>query len=366
MKADAPVKRWEKTSRQNLVRHISGRYYARLFLNGKEIWKSLKTDSFSVAQAKLAELRKGHKEAQAQVVEPSDSKLTFGQAAKLHLERIDKKVSIKKRTRQYWHERMDALFRSWKELSDTEIRKITPEACRTWAASFAKEVEPSSYNNTIAILRHVFVIGIEGGVIFANPAASVEKKPVRAKHLELPSLAKFNAFIKEMRSAHSRDTQNCADLTEGLAYTGCRIGEAANLTWADIDFMDGEIVVRGDPEEATKNGLIRLVPLIPTAKELFAHMREKRKNEPATEAVFKVRECQKAIDRAAARTGMARITHHDLRHLFATVCIESGVDIPTVSRWLGHKDGGALAMKTYGHLRNEHSLAAAKKVSFAA
>jgi integrase len=51
--------------------------------------------------------------------------------------------------------------------------------------------------------------------------------------------------------------------------------------------------------------------------------------------------------------------------LFATICIESGVDIPTVSRWLGHKDGGALAMKTYGHLRREHSIAQAQRVSFA-
>jgi len=42
------------------------------------------------------------------------------------------------------------------------------------------------------------------------------------------------------------------------------------------------------------------------------------------------------------------------------------VDIPTVSRWLGHKDGGVLAMKTYGHLRREHSVAQAQKVSFAA
>ena len=49
-------------------------------------------------------------------------------------------------------------------------------------------------------------------------------------------------------------------------------------------------------------------------------------------------------------------THHDLRHPFATRCIESGMDIPTVSRWLGHKDGGALAMKTYSHLRREDSL----------
>jgi integrase len=63
---------------------------------------------------------------------------------------------------------------------------------------------------------------------------------------------------------------------------------------------------------------------------------------------------------------MSRITHHDLRHLFATRCIESGVDIPTVSRWLGHKDGGALAMKTYGHLRDQHSQQMAARVVFLA
>jgi integrase len=79
-----------------------------------------------------------------------------------------------------------------------------------------------------------------------------------------------------------------------------------------------------------------------------------------------VRECQKAMNRAAQLVGMARITHHDLRHLFATRCIESAVDIPTVSRWLGHKDGGALAMKVYGHLRDQHSVAMAQKVTFAA
>jgi integrase len=79
---------------------------------------------------------------------------------------------------------------------------------------------------------------------------------------------------------------------------------------------------------------------------------------------MRVWKCQRSIDRATEVLGFKRITHHDLRHLFATRCIESGVDIPTVSRWLGHKDGGALAMKTYGHLRNEHSQAMAQKVKF--
>jgi integrase len=53
---------------------------------------------------------------------------------------------------------------------------------------------------------------------------------------------------------------------------------------------------------------------------------------------------------------------HDLRHLFATRCIEAGVDVPTVAKWLGHSDGGVLAMKVYGHLRDDHSLSAAKNL----
>ena len=93
-------------------------------------------------------------------------------------------------------------------------------------------------------------------------------------------------------------------------------------------------------------------------------MKSKRPDEAKTAAVMRVRECQRAMDRAAKIVGIARITHHDLRHLFATRCIESGVDIPTVSRWLGHQDGGALCMKTYGHLRDEHSTNEAKKVAF--
>jgi integrase len=66
----------------------------------------------------------------------------------------------------------------------------------------------------------------------------------------------------------------------------------------------------------------------------------------------------------AAPGRLARRAHHDFRHFLATTCIESAVDIPMISRWLGHKDGGALAMKTYGHLRDEHSIAMSERVNF--
>jgi hypothetical protein len=50
--------------------------------------------------------------------------------------------------------------------------------------------------------------------------------------------------------------------------------------------------------------------------------------------------------------------------LFVPSYIDSGADISTNSRWLDHSDGGALAMLTYDHLRQEHSLAQAAMVQF--
>ncbi|MEY2520560.1 MAG: hypothetical protein QOF24_2319 [Verrucomicrobiota bacterium] len=359
------VKTWQKTRISNLIRHKSGRYYARAYSNNKEVWKSLKTSHFSVAKAKLATFLKEHREQSTQIVDQANAKMTFSEAAQLHKQRLAQNVSLKKRTRAYWGEVLAALVRSWSRLQHTEVRKITPTACREWAARYAKCASATRFNNTIAILRHVLDIAVESGVIYSNPAAILPRKRIRQKTLDLPTRSQFKRFILEMTTAGSRDSQNCADLAAGLAFTGCRKGEAAELERRDLDFEGGIIVVRGSVEEGTKNGEVRRTPMINEARQLFTRMLATRPSESGAAKLFLVRECQKSMNRAAKRVGMSRITHHDLRHFFATVCIESGVDVPTVSRWLGHKDGGALAMKTYGHLRDEHSTSAARKVIFA-
>jgi integrase len=187
---------------------------------------------------------------------------------------------------------------------------------------------------------------------------------VRAKPLELPSREEFLRFVEEIRTAGARQSKDCANLVRFLAYSGLRIGEAKYVTWADVSFARRQLHVRGDPVTATKNSETRYVPMIPELEQMLSEFRKERQNEPSNSTVMRVFECQNSMTHAAAKIGMKRITHHDLRHLFATICIESGVDIPTVSRWLGHKDGGALCMKTYGHLRQDHSLAQAQRVSF--
>jgi integrase len=360
-----PTKTWARTGHRNLIRHKSGRYYARAFASGKEVWQSLKTSHFSVAQAKLAEFLKEHRQRVRNGNGEVSAKMTFGDAAAIHLQNLDGNPSIKPRTRHYWRQRLAALIKSWPGLNETEIRKITQTDCKKWASTFAKTASPTNYNNTAALLRHVLNVAIEAGVIYSNPAAALKRAAIRAKEIALPSTDKFNALLAEMRAGQSRHSRNCADFALGLAVTGMRKGEANALEWRDVDFEAGEIVVRGDAETGTKNWEVRRVPLIPDARALFHRMRSERVGEPLNAKVFRVRESQKALDRACKKVGTNRITHHDLRHLFATRCIESGVDIPTVSRWLGHKDGGALAMKTYGHLRREHSVAQAQRVTFA-
>ena len=67
----------------------------------------------------------------------------------------------------------------------------------------------------------------------------------------LPIPEQFERFVAEVEKGASRFSRSCADLVRFLAFGGFRKGEAANITWADVDREKGEIVVRrcGDGHE---------------------------------------------------------------------------------------------------------------------
>lgn len=158
------TKTWQRTRLQNLVRHKSGRYYARVYAGGKEVWKSLGTSHFSVAQAKLVEFLKEHRERVSNNGNGEVSaKVMFGEAAAVHLRNLDDNLGIKPRTRDYWRECLVALQKSWPHLNETEIRNITQADCKEWARAYGKTVSPTRYNNTVSVLRHVLNVAVEAG-----------------------------------------------------------------------------------------------------------------------------------------------------------------------------------------------------------
>lgn len=364
--AQPPLKAvWQKTQYANLVRYIpSGTYFARIKVRGKLIRRALGTDQITVAKLRLSDLEKQER----QVAEVHDAlrrgRMTVGEASDHYRKRVEGNARLKPRTKQYYLECAKVLMKSWPELARTDVRRVTKADCEQWAARFAGCSSASVYNHTIALLRHILEIGVEMGARYDNPASALKRVSERPKELKLPELTQFDRFVEEIQRAGGRFSADAANLVCFLAFGGFRKLEASFVTWGDVNFDRGEITVRGDPETATKNGEIRRVPMIPEMRRLLEALRKERADEPLHAPVMPIRECQKAMNRAALLVGMARITHHDLRHLFATRCIESAVDIPTVSRWLGHKDGGALAMKVYGHLRDQHSVAMVQKVIF--
>jgi hypothetical protein len=48
-----------------------------------------------------------------------------------------------------------------------------------------------------------------------------------------------------------------------------------------------------------------------------------------------------------------------MRHFSASFCVMAGLDFMPIAAWLGHKDGGILVGKIYGHLLDDHHKQAA-------
>ena len=67
------------------------------------------------------------------------------------------------------------------------------------------------------------------------------------------------------------------------------------------------------------------------------------------------------LHRIQERAGLPKIRFHDLRHSFATLTLEAGVDVKTVSHMLGHTDAG-FTMNTYMHVTDDMQKNAADKM----
>lgn len=349
----------------HLLQYASnGNYYARIKVNGKVIRESLKTSTWTIAKLRLTDFLKKHQEARDRVAPPK-----FSEAVETFKRELAADTGIKPRSKEYRLLCLLKIERSWPRLWALRLDEITPQACKEWAAELNNKIAGHYFNNTIATLRQVLQAGIrahkdKAGITLTNPAAELTRVRVKQKNLQLPEPSHFKSLVENLRKGSGPWGQRVASLVEFLAYSGLRIYSEANwVRWEDIDWQRKEIIVRGNPETGTKNSEIRRIPVLPDMEVLLNRLKETLGKTPSG-LIMQVDECTLALARACKDLGISRLTHHDLRHLFATRCIESGVDIPTVSKWLGHKDGGALAMKTYGHLRNEHSQAMAQKVKF--
>jgi integrase len=208
--------------------------------------ESLRTDVYSVVQARLAKHVKEVKSAR-KTTESVERGKALGVESLIneYLDGVRKAVDIKPSTVHYREQLIVAIRKTWPELASMAPKGVTEKNCADWAKRFADTYSPTRYNNGVDTIRGIFNVGIDQGMIFRNPAAGLSKRKPGKKHLELPSRDEFTKIVQTVRNSGAWCQTQVGDLIEFLAYSGCRVAEASFVKWSDVE--NDSIWIHGDP-----------------------------------------------------------------------------------------------------------------------
>ena len=159
--------------------------------------------------------------------------------------------------------------------------------------------------------------------------------------------------------------------------TGLRKGELTALLWSDLDEKRCTISVSkqavGDRNRnvtisrpKTENS-VRKISIPQSAVDLLIAEHRKHPDNPwlfpspKTGEMYHPDSIIKLHEKILCDIGLEHIRFHDLRHTFATMALQNGVDVKTVSSMLGHYDAG-FTLRTYTHATRQMQDQAAEKM----
>ena len=237
-----------------------------------------------------------------------------------------------------------------------------------WGRKLAPVSERTT-NLDIIRLRNVLKSAVDDGYVRELPKVKMlDEAPPPKRNLVTPT--EFDRLIDAARNGCEKNGEQLADYLRFLAFSGAREKEALRIKWADVDFERERVTIGAD--HLTKNWESRTVEFNPQLDALLREMHARRAPDcswlfPSPQRGSRdehARSFRESLKIARAAAGLHWVGFHDLRHYFCSVCVMAGIDFMTIAAWLGHKDGGILVGKVYGHLLDEHRSKAAKQVRF--
>ena len=159
--------------------------------------------------------------------------------------------------------------------------------------------------------------------------------------------------------------------------SGLRKGELVALQWSDLDVESKTISVSkqagrnnaGEPDitrPKTENS-IRKISIPQDAVDLLIAEHQKHPSNPwmfpspKTGEMYHPDSVVNIHKKILKDAGLEHLRFHDLRHTFATLALQNGVDVKTVSSMLGHFDAG-FTLRTYTHVTRQMQESAAEKM----
>ena len=220
-----------------------------------------------------------------------------------------------------------------------------------------KGLSPKTVRNIHQILSSALKLAQEQRLILTNPAEGCALPKVEHREMKTLPVEQLQSFLREAKDS------GVFELYYLELATGLRRGELLGLKWEDIDLEHGDLRVRR--QIARINGRVVEAPLktknayrtLPLAEDTISILKEQKKkvgNSPwvfpsATGGPISPDSVLHMLHRVLKRAGLPQVRFHDLRHTFATLALQNGVDIKTVSGMLGHFSAG-FTLDTYAHV----------------
>jgi integrase len=335
---------WEKIKGTvGLYRYrSSGVFYANVRRSGKLYTASLRTKDRSTALRLLRDFR-----ARLDRTDPKYGRISFVDYLEQHYvprlhgspATIVGKLRIIERVRATW---LKARTQPMADLRPSEVERWLNEQFGSWSSGY--------FNSALMLIRDAFERAKADHALMENPVAAAGLKyRKRTRPIRLtPSWQQFQAIIEDVRAQKfAPDAEASADLLQAMGLLGLGQAELAGMKREHVDLDARRIIVY-----RRKTAQSFTIPLYPQASELVERLCQGKRHH---QHLFAISQARKALRHACKRLGFPRFSHRSLRRCFITRCLELGIDVQSIAKFQGHRDGGKLILDTYGFVSDAHS-----------
>jgi integrase len=241
---------------------------------------------------------------------------------------------------------------------------------------------------TVRYIHTILHAALDDAVRWERAATNAASKsdPPSARAAKAPEMKTWTAEeLAHFLELTAKDRYNTSWLF--LATTGTRRGETLGLRWSDIDLETGYAVIRqtitavGDKVRIaprTKSDRPRRIELDSRTVMAMRVWRARQAQEKLLLGTayqdaglvfchpdgrpFHPKRFSREFDRRLTRFGLRRIRLHDLRHTWATLALQAGIDVKVVAERLGHSSP-TITWAIYQHVTPAMQSGAAEKVA---